>query len=114
VSTPRYSASLSKSPKPSFLSDSAKRTEGLVASKAVRAYLAAVDASLSLVNKKRAACLFWNIFSTAPLSKGTISALTKRTRIVARTKVLNILVVWLDKIYNNIEILRLNLNDLIN
>jgi hypothetical protein len=93
VSTPRYSASLSKSPKPSFLSDKVKRTDGFVASKAVRAYLAAVDASLSVVNKKRAACLFWNIFSTAPLSNGRISALTKRTRIVAKTIALNMFVV---------------------
>jgi len=114
TSTPRYSESLSKSPWPSFLSDNVKRTYGLVVSKAVKAYLALSDASLSMVKRKRAACLFWNIFSTAALSKGRISALTKSTRIVAKTRVLNMVVVWLIRFKSNYTNKSIKIINLIN
>lgn len=63
---------------------------GLVASRALKAYLAAEDASLSLVKRKRAAFLFWKIFSTAVLSKGRTAALI--ATIKQRAKIIDLVI----------------------
>jgi len=88
VLTPKYSASLSKSPSPSFLSDKVRMNpSGLVSSRAVKAYLAVSDAALSLVKRNKAGFLFWNILSTAVLSKGSIAELTNNTRVINKIKI---------------------------
>lgn len=85
ASTPRYSASLSKRPWPSFASETVRMMSVPASSSCLKAYLAAVDASLSEANKKRADFLFWKIFSMAELSKGTTSAFAiKKTQISAK------------------------------
>jgi len=66
---------------------------GLVASRAVKAYLAASDSVLSLVKRKRAAFLFWKIFSTAVLSKGRTAALMAAIRQIA--KIMDLVMCWL-------------------
>ena len=71
ASTPRYSASLSNNPWPSFGSETVRTTSVTPASSScLNAYLAAVDSSLSEAKRKRAEAFFWKIFSMAVLSNG--------------------------------------------
>ena len=80
TSTPRYSASLSKSPCPSFLVESVRiRLSGEVASNYFKASKAELSALSSPRKRNKAELFCWNIFSMAALSKGRTSADTRRT-----------------------------------
>lgn len=64
---------------------------GLDVSYAVNAYWAVDEASLPLVNKKRADFLFWKICSTAFLSKGMTAELTYKAKIKEMRRILDMI-----------------------
>ncbi len=74
METPRYSASLSKSPCPSFFEESDKIIFGFVKSYAWNASSAYFYAYSSPTNKNKASFFWLKILSTASLSKGITAA----------------------------------------